>query len=161
MNRPVYLESHAPAASVAPAHTTTVTDLGVINGDTGQPMIRVAATPAVGQYSFTPAATGPTPAAYVFNASETASKVLLNYQWPDTLGTTLVIANQLMGFAPEFSALLYNNFRNNTYCVQLNAVIMGSMSVPTKLDDFWISDFDGSAFVDAAGNLGSIFSDSL
>lgn len=161
MNRPVYLESHAPAASVAPTHTTTVIDLGVINGDTGQAMTKVASSPTIGQYSFTAATAGPTPAAYVFNAGETATKVLLNYQWPDTAGTTLVLNNQLMGFAPQSTALLYNNFRNNTYCVQLNSIIFGSLSVPTKLDDFWISDFDATAFTDATDTLGSIFSDSF
>jgi hypothetical protein len=142
---------------VAPTHVTATIDLGVINGDTGQPMIKVASAPAVGQYSFTP---GPT-AAYTFNASETATKVLLNYQWPDTSGTTLALNNQLMGYAPQSSVLLYNNFRANTYCIQLNAVIFGSLSVPTKLDDFWISDFDATAFTDASDTLGAIFSDSL
>jgi hypothetical protein len=50
----------------------------VINKDTGLNMEKIASAPAVGQYKFTPATTGgsPTAAAYVFNASETASAVL-------------------------------------------------------------------------------------
>lgn len=158
MNRPVYLESHAPAVSVAPTHATATIDLGVVNGDTGQPMTKLATgTPAAGQYTFTP---GPT-AAYVFASAETATKVLLNYQWPDTAGTTLTLTNQLMGYAPQSSALLYSNFRGNAYGIQLNSVIFGSLSVPTKLDDFWISDYDATAFTDITDTLGAIFSDSF
>lgn len=159
VNRPVYNESHAPAASVAPAHTTTITDNGVINGSTGLAMLKVPSSPTVGQYSFTPATSGPTAAAYVFNASETAATVLLNYQWPDTSGTTLAINNQLMGFAPEFQALLYSDFRASLFALQLNSCILGSLSIPTKQEDFWISDFDLDASTDAAGVLGYIYSD--
>jgi hypothetical protein len=83
-------ESHAPSTSSrrrmhAAVAGTVVTDYGVINKDTGLNMEKIASgTPAVGQYKFTPATTGgsPTAAAWVFNASETASAVLLTYLYP-------------------------------------------------------------------------------
>lgn len=162
VSRPAYNESHTRAASVTPTNITASIDLGVINGTTGLPMTKVASAPAVGQYSFTPySATGPTDAAYTFNASETAVTVLLNYQWPDTTGTTLEIQNQLMGYAPEFQALLYNDFRGSLFALQLNSCILGSLSIPTKNEDFWVSDFDLDASTDASGILGYIYSDQL
>lgn len=163
VNRPVFNESHTPSTSVAPAQTTAATDLGVINGDTGVAMTKVASgTPTAGQYKFTPySSTGPTDAAYVFASGETASKVLINYQWPDTSGFTLEIANQLMGYAPEFMALLYNDFRSNLFALQLNSCILGSLTIPTKQEDFWISDFDLDASTDASDVLGYIYADQL
>lgn len=163
VNRPVYNESHATAASVAPANTTAATDLGVINGSTGVQMVSITTgSPAVGQYKFTPyVASGPTPAAYAFNASETAVTVLLSYQWPDTTGFTLEITNQLMGYAPEFMALLYNDFRGNLFALQLNSCILGSLSIPTKQEDFWISDFDLEASCDVSNVLGYVYADQL
>jgi hypothetical protein len=127
-------------------------------------MTPVASAPAVGQYVFTPYnSVGPVDASYAFNSTDVTSAfpVLLNYQWPDTVGTTLAISNQLMGYAPEFTALLYNDFRTNMFALELNSCILGSISIPTKQEDFWISDFDFEATADASGNVLSLFSDQL
>lgn len=169
--RVVDLESHAPAASVAPGVTaaavagTLVVDYGVINKDTGLNMVKIASgSPAVGQYKFTPATTGgsPTAAAWVFNASETASAVLLSYTYTDsTTGITIALANQLMGYAPEMQMLLYNNFRNKYFAVQLNSCILGMIGIPTKQEDFWIQDFDLDASTDATDSLGAIYADTI
>jgi len=69
------------------------------------------------------------------------------------------LANQLMGTAPELKMLLYNRFRNKYLAIELNDVTLGSMNVPTKLEDFWISDFDGSANADASNVLGKLMMD--
>lgn len=161
VNRPIFNESHTPATSVAPAQTTAGVDLGVINNDTGRNMIKVPSAPAVGQYSFTPYnSVGPVPAAYVFNSGETASKVLLSYTYPDASnGVSLTISNQLMGFAPELQMLLYNNFRSKLFALQLNSVVLGQISIPTKQEDFWIADFDGDASADVSGVVGIIEAD--
>jgi hypothetical protein len=162
VNRPVYAESHTPAASVTPAQITASQNLAVINGDTGEAMqLITSGSPTVGQYKFTPYnASGPTDAAYVFNASETASHVLLNYIWPDTSnGVSLTLNNELMGYAPEVQMVLFNNFRNKLFSLQLNSCVFGSISIPTKQEDFWISDFDFDASVDASGVLGIIQAD--
>jgi hypothetical protein len=161
VSRPAYNEQHAIGATVAPTNLTATQDLGVINASTGVPMINSGTTaPAAGQYKFTP---GPT-ASYAFNATDVtaAFPVLLNYVWPDaTHGTTLSITNQLLGFAPEFQALLYNNFRGSLFALQLNSCVMGSVSIPTKQEDFWIADFDLEATADVSGNIGAIYSDQL
>jgi hypothetical protein len=164
--RIIDLESHAPAASVAPTHAVAgslVTDYGVINKDTGLNMIKVDATPAVGQYTFTQATSGgsPTAAEYGFNAAETASAVLLSYLYADTAGVTVELTNRLMGYAPEFQMFLYNNFRGKYFGLQLNSCVMGSFSIPTKQEDFWICDFDFDASTDASDSLGAIYADTL
>jgi hypothetical protein len=167
VNRIIDGESHTPAASVAPTKATAgvlLTDYGVQNYDTGLNMVKVAAAPTVGEYSFTQATTGgtPTAAAYVFNAAETASKVLLSYLYPDaTNGVTISLANQLQGYAPVIRGLLYSNFRGKYFGLELNACTMGQISIPSKQEDFWISDFDMDCNVDASGNLGSIYADTV
>jgi hypothetical protein len=158
-------ESHAPAASVSPTHAAAgspLTDYGVINKDTGLNMEKVASAPAVGQYTFTQATTGgsPTAATYVFNASETASAVLLSYLYADSSnGVTITLSNQLMGYAPEFRALLFNNFRNKYFGIELYSCVMGMVGIPTKQEDFWICDIDLDASTDATDTLGVIYAD--
>jgi hypothetical protein len=71
------------------------------------------------------------------------------------------VTNQLMGYAPEFQALLYNNFRGNLFGLLLYSCVMGSLSIPTKQEDFWVSDFDLEASCDVSGNLLDIFADQV
>lgn len=155
-------ETHAVAASITPTAgtgTTVFVDQGVINYDTGLSMLRVETSPAVGQYTFTPATTGgsPTAASYTFNASETATKVILSFLNTVTTGTTLTLTNQSMGFAPVCQVGLWNTFRGSVEFWLLNAVTLGQFSRPTKQDDFWVADIDGSITADAAGVIGSIY----
>lgn len=161
------LESHAPGATVTPTNAVAgslITDYGVVNKDTGLNMVKVAATPAVGQYTFTQATTGGTPTAaeYGFNAAETASAVLLSYLYNDaTKGVTIALNNQLMGYAPEFQALMYNNFRGKYFALQLNSCVMGSLGIPSKQEDFWICDIDFDASTDVSDTLGAIYADTI
>jgi hypothetical protein len=160
VTRPVYNEAQTAASSVTPSHTP-VTDLGVIvTGGTGPTigtqMNPVLVTPTVsGTYEFT----GGT---YKFLAADVTDglTVALSYTWADSShGTTLEMTSQLMGYAPQFQAILYNNFRSSMFALQLNACILGSVSIPTKQEDFWVADFDMEAFADTSGVLGYIYSD--
>jgi hypothetical protein len=155
-------ETHAMATSITPTQgsgLTVTSDKGVINGDTGLSMLKVASSPTVGQYTFTPAVTGgsPTAASYGFNASETASKVILSFDATVTTGKTLTINNQAMGWAPVCSLALFNKFRGFTEYWNLNSVTLGNFTRPTKMDDFWITDVDISINADAAGVVGTLY----
>lgn len=172
VNRPIFNEAQAAASSVTPDEVTANQDLGVIVAATsgaltaGQQLTAITTgTPTTGQYKFTPYdSTGPVSASYVFAAADVSAglQVLLSYIWPDTThGTTLQINNELMGWAPEFQALLYNNFRTQLFALQLNSCVMGSLSIPTKQEDFWISDFDFDASADVNNVLGLIYADQL
>jgi hypothetical protein len=172
VDRPVFGEAITAAASVAPSETTADKDLGVTvaspgtltNVVVGQALTRITTgTPTTGQYKFTQGVAGTTPvsAEYVFAVADVTAglTVLANYTWPDPKGTTLHITNQSMGFAPEFEAVLYNNFRGQLFGLRLYSCVMGSLSIPTKQEDFWVSDFDLDASCDISGNLLDIISD--
>lgn len=157
-----YIETHVPAATVTPtqgAGAGITVDQGVVSGVTGLSFTKVATAPTVGQYTFTPATTGgsPTPAAYGFNAAETATSVVISFSATTTTGSSLTITNQLMGTAPMSQAVLWNKFRGEYDVTVLNQIVVGTFSKPTKQEDFWISDLDFSANVDASGTLGTFY----
>jgi hypothetical protein len=136
-------------------HATFGTDYGVINATTGAQMIKVASSPATGQYSVDPA-TG----TYTFAAADAGQGALISYTYNSTTrGTTITLSNQLMGYAPEFRAYLTNDFRNKYFGLELYSCTMGSISIPTKQEDFWISDIDFDAGVDATDTLGKLYAD--
>jgi len=162
VQRPVYNEAWTATATVTPAHTP-VTDLGVIvNGGTGfqvgTQMTAVTTAPTVsGTYQFTAGT-------YKFLAADVSAglTVAISYLWNDaTHGVTLALPAQLEGYAPQFTAILYNNFKGQLFGIQLNACVLGGCSIPTKQEDFWVADFDFSCGRDAANNLGSIFADQI
>jgi len=162
--RPVIDEVHAMGVTITPtvgSGLLVVSDDGVLNVATGKNLTRVASAPAIGQYMFTPAVTGgsATAAVYGFNAAETITSVRISYTSTATTGTTLVMANQVMGYAPVCQLLLVSKFRGNVLALQLNAVTLGSLSFPSKQEDFWVSDVDFSANCDASDVLGVMYAD--
>jgi len=165
-NRP-YDETHAIAATVTPTLGTglqVTDDQGVINMSTGLNMTKVASSPAVGQYSFTPAVTGgsPTAASYSFNAADVTSGFAVKISFRSsstTQGSTLIINNQMMGYAPECELVLWNQFRGALDLIQLNSVTLGTFSKPTKQEDFWVSDIDFSCNADVNDVLGLLYTD--
>jgi hypothetical protein len=154
-------ESHTVTANVTTATNTPInTDWGVTYSVTGQEFTdvpNVASIMTTAQY-----AVNLTSGVYTFNSGDNGQVVLINYSYTaNTRGTTITLTNQLMGYAPELEMVLWNNFRNKYMAIQLNSVTLGSLSVPTKLEDFWIFDMDGSANVDSTNTLGLLMSDNF
>jgi hypothetical protein len=134
-----------------------VTDYGVIDKATGAQMVKVPllTTPTTGQYHVDPA-TG----IYTFAAADTTKVVKINYSYTDsTTGETITLTNQLMGYAPEFRAFLFSNFRTKRLGIELYSCTLGQITVPTKQEDFWMSDLTFDAGVDATDTLGQIYAD--
>ena len=132
-----------------------VTDYGVAYSATGQQFTKVAISPAAGQYSVN-AGTG----VYTFAAADASAAVLISYTYTDSArGSTITLSNQLMGFAPEFRAFLFNNFRTKLMGIELYSCTMGQISLPTKQEDFWMCDVTFDAGVDASNTLGQIYAD--
>jgi len=150
-------ESQTVSANAATvSHTPLIADWGVQYASTGQQFIHVNSAPAQGQYSGPNLTTG----VYTFNSSDNGTSVKISYTYnQNTSGATIALAGQLMGYAPEVAMFFYNKFRNKYLAVQFNDVTIGSISIPSKLEDFWISDFEGSPNLDASGNLGSLMGD--
>jgi hypothetical protein len=138
-----------------------ITDWGVTDALTGQGftcMPNAAAVTVAGEY-FPNVTSG----VYAFSGTDgtAARAVKISYAYTTNVGVTITIDNQLMGYAPELAMLLYNKFRNKYLAIQLNDVTLGSINIPTKLEDFWVSDFDGSANADASNTLGLLMMDSF
>jgi hypothetical protein len=132
-------------------------DWGVINANTGQQFQCVTGTPAVGQYNV-----NSTTGVYTFSAADVAAftPVYISYTWNNaTRGATVLLKNQFMGYAPQLRLFLANTFRNQYVGIELYAVTMGSFNMPTKQEDFWISDVDFDASCDASGTLGAMYAD--
>jgi hypothetical protein len=150
-------EQHTVAnAQVAVTNTfPVVEDWGVQYAKTGQQLILVNSNVQIGQYMVNVNAS----VQYTFNSGDNGNVVAVSYTQNSNAGSTITLANQLMGYAPELKMLLYNRFRAKYFAIELNDVTLGSISVPTKLEDFWISDFDGSANADASNTLGKMMMD--
>ena len=145
--------------SATVTNTGAIADWGVIDATTGQPftcMPNAAAVTVAGEYCPN-VATG----VYAFSGADgtAARAVKISYTYAVNSGATITIANQLMGYAPEIEMLLYNRFRSKYMALQLNDVTLGSINIPTKLEDFWIADFDGSANADSTNTLGLLMMD--
>ena len=144
------------------AYTVTVTppdtgvfaaDMGVVDVTTGKPMQRVATAPAAGQYTVS------TAGLYTFSVADKGKGILVSYEYivaTSTTSETFNLTNQLMGYAPVFSALFYNQYMGKTLVMKLNQNILGKLSRPMKNDDFTMTDMDADAFVDQSGSLGYI-----
>ncbi len=136
-------------------NTTMVTDLGVIKASDGTPFVKVASGPVGQQYSCN-TSTG----VYTFNSTQNAVAVAVSYTYTDASnGKTITITNQLLGNAPQFTAVFTNTFNSKQMTVVLNACMSNKLTIATKLEDFTIPDFDFQAFADSSNAIGSMSMD--
>lgn len=127
---------------------TFATDLGVRAGSTGLPMVRVASSPAAGQYSVSAGV-------YSFNASETETSVIIDYTYTVSgSGQKVTIGNPLMGAVSAFAATLTQQFKGLYHTLQLNACTAGSLDFATQMEDFTKPKIDFQANVDSSDVLG-------
>ena len=124
------------------------------NASNGLVFTNVPSAPVQGQYSL-----NLTTGVYTFNTADNGTNVNASYTYFVNTGSTITLNNQLMGYAPELTMFLYNRFRNKYFAIQLNDVTLGLIAVPTKLEDFWLADFDGSANADSSNVLGLLMAD--
>lgn len=126
-------------------------DLGIFYAATGAPLTYVTgAAPAVGQYT-------ESNGVYSFNAADVGKSVLLNYLWTSsTTGFTIAPGNPLMGITPKFAANFNNAYGGNSLNLQLFSCVSNKLSLPTKIDDYIIQEFDFMAYANAAGQTFSL-----
>lgn len=131
-----------------PGSGTWVADLGVYFSATGVQLKRVASAPTTGQYSVSAGV-------YTFAAADTGLGVVFNFEYTAASGgQSFQMTNQLMGYAPTFSALLVTPYLGKKMVLKFNSCISSKFSIPLKNEDFVIPDFDADAFADSSGNLG-------
>ncbi len=128
-----------------------IEDLGVFDANTGDPLTRVASAPTSGQY--TASAGG----VYGFASADAGRAVRISYTHNIAVaGQRMTIANQLQGAAPSFKIVLAENYQAKLLQIELNRCVSTKLMLPTKQQDFIIPEIDFSAFVDDAGNLGTL-----
>jgi hypothetical protein len=125
-------------------------DLGVVYAATGKRFNRVTTPSAAGQYSVNFAS-----GIYTFAAADANAAVLISYTYNTTqTGNRMTLTNQLMGTTPTFKATFYTTYAGAGTALRLNACTANKLSMPTKIDDWTISEFDFMAFADASGTIG-------
>ncbi len=125
-------------------------DLGVKFAATGVQLVRVASSPATGQYSVSAGV-------YTFAAADTTLGVLISYTYSVTSGASkITITNGLMGAAPTFQINLANTYNSQVINLQLNACVSNKLTFPFKNQDFTLTDFEFEAYADASNTVGTI-----
>ena len=143
--------------TVTVAHATSfVADLGVYyNNATNLSFTNVSgAVSAAGTYS-----TGSN-GDYTFYTGDIGQSVALSYVYTDANGKTITITNTFMGYTPTFLATFYQ--QRNTQgatgqlTLRLNECVSSHLTLPTRIDDYAIPDFDFQAFSSGAGVVGTL-----
>jgi hypothetical protein len=130
--------------------TAFVADLGVYYNTTGNKRFSfVTGTPsAPGQYS-----TG-TNGIYTFFTGDIGHSVAVSYVYTDANGKTITINNNFMGYTPTFVGTFYQSRSTQgstgQLTLRLNECVSSHLTIPSRIDDYAIQDFDFQAF--SAGN---------
>jgi hypothetical protein len=131
-----------------PSTGTFVADLGVMD-TAGNNFTRVASAPTTGQYSVSGVG------AYTFAAADTGKAVLISSEYSASTGGIIVpMSNQLMGYSPSFSTILYNDSKGSKLALKLNNCQSDKLALPFKNEDFVIADFGFMALDDGTGSAG-------
>lgn len=125
-------------------------DLGVYNVTDQKPMVRVASSPATGQYSVSAGV-------YTFAAADAADVVWISYAYTSTSGNTVAFTNQLMGGGTEFRLDLFNFSQGKHMGIRLHAARLFKMGLPFKNDDFMVEDLSIAGYADSSGNVISVY----
>lgn len=149
-----------------PTYTVTVgnaatynDDLGVSYAVSGLVFNRVSTPAAAGQYSVN-FATG----VYTFSSLDANAALRISYTYKNTTtGSMTTITNRLLGDTPAFKATFYQQVSPSVpggglsfkpTGLRLNACTASKLALPTKVDDWMITDLSFQAFADASGTVG-------
>ncbi|HEY2178099.1 MAG TPA: hypothetical protein VGH15_05905 [Caulobacteraceae bacterium] len=154
-----YLEADGEAGVVPTASTFTVTvanhgsivsDLGVVNADTGAIYSR-AVSPAAGvSYS------GPTAGVYTFHSSDAGANVKLSYLYSNsTAGESMAMKNQLQGATGAFTAVHVLPWGAEQDIFVFNKCISQGAALAVKKSGFGTYTLEYMAATDGTDSLGT------
>ena len=134
---------------------TWLTDLGVRNGVSGVQYTRVASGPVAG-VSYSVAA-----GVYTFAAGDVGVAMLISYVYTTAaVSNKTTITNQLMGNQTQFQMVLGETFAvagtNKQLTLTLNACVANKWTLASKLEDFWVPEWDGEAYADLNNIVGTL-----
>lgn len=135
--------------------STFVADLGVYYNTTGRTRFSyVTGAPSKGQYAVSAAGI------YTFNSGDVGQSVAVSYVYTDANGKTVTLTNNFMGYTPTFVATFYQNRStqgaSGQLTLRLNECVSSHLTIPTRLDDYAIQDFDFMAFAPGNGTIGTL-----
>jgi hypothetical protein len=131
-----------PFTHIVTNAVTFVQDLGVHDATTGNALtLATGGTPTTGQYTVD-ATTG----TYTFAAADEGKALLIDYTYSATTGFTMASGNPLMGNTPKFSAAFTQVYNGNTMTITMPNCVGSKYSLPTKIDDYVMEEFDFQAF---------------
>lgn len=133
-----------------------IADLGVYYNVAGNIRFQfvTGAPSALGQYT-----TGVN-GEYTFFSGDIGASVSISYVFTDTGGKTITINNHFMGYTPTFVGTFYQ--QRNTQgatgqlTLRLNECVSSHLTIPSKIDDYAMQDFDFQAFSNFANVVGTI-----
>ena len=133
------------------AHATSfVADLGVYYSAAGNFRFQfvTGAPSAVGDYSVG------TDGHYTFFSGDIGASIAISYVYTDSSGKTITITNNFMGYTPTFIGTFYQSRStqgsSGQLTLRLNECVSSHLTIPSRIDDYAIQDFDFQAF--SAGN---------
>ena len=124
-------------------------DQGVYYAATGLPLELVASITGVGQYTVSAGV-------YAFDASDDGNAVLISYTYSSSAGIQIPISNPPMGSGPSFSVVLSQPFDGRQATYTFDNCQSSKLSLPTKQDDFLITELDFQVAANLAGDIGTI-----
>lgn len=157
-NQIITVDAEAGAVPGTGPYTVTVnhsaafeSDLGVNYATTGQPLVKVASSPASGQYSVSAGV-------YTFASGDAAASMLISYTYTATTGSSTTITNPVLGTATPFQVDFYQRDPNSTqqWGLRLYSCLSMKLNLATKLEDFTIPEFDFEAYANAANQIGVV-----
>jgi hypothetical protein len=142
-------------------HTTFVKDLGVLYAATGQKLTRVPSGVAEGEYSVSAGV-------YTFYSGDASLGVLISYTYTVATGRILTVNNHVQGYGPSLEMFLSNPYQPGfgqggvatiPEYVHLYACKVSKLGTPYKRADYLISDIEGEAYANAAGQVADFYED--
>jgi hypothetical protein len=133
-----------------PSSGTFLADLGVHYATgSGAPLQNVGSggsLTAAGQYK-------QTAGVYTFDMSDASAALYFDFAYTTTGGFQIAGVNTIMGTTPKFTAYFNEVYEGNSIGLILYACQSASIGLPTKVDDYMMTDFDFSAYANAAGQV--------
>lgn len=135
--------------------TSFVADLGVYYSAAGNFRFQyVTGAPSTGQYT-----TGVN-GVYTFSTGDIAASVAISYVYTDSSGHTITITNNFMGYTPTFIGTFYQSRAtqgsSGQLTLRLNECVSSHLSIPSRIDDYAIPDFDYQAFSNGSNVVGTL-----
>lgn len=130
-----------------------IADYGVSYAASGTGLTRVTSNPTVGQYTVSAGT-------YTFAAADAGAAVVIGYLYSNTLGITTVIQNNVRGYSPSFELMLATGYNFAGGGWRLFSCKANKLSMPTKMDDYQITEIDFQAFATPSGLIGELYTQS-